>query len=276
MGEAFAGLVLAAGKGSRFPSESGRPFPKVLRSVLGRPMISYVLDTLTEAGIEDVTLVVGFGADEVRRRLSDRVGYVLQEEQRGSGDAVARAKDRFREFEGHVVVMCGDSPLFTAETVGRMMRKHVEEHAVATLTSATLRDPSGYGRILRDSGGSIRAIVEERCATDAQRSIREVNGGAYAFDAAWLFHPSRYDRLHPSRYDTWRDRDAAWLFANIDRMAINEAGEYNLTDMIRVAVEQSATVTDVACDPTELLGVNTPEHLDRVEHILRDRVVRGA
>ncbi len=251
MGDAFAGLVLAAGKGSRFPSESGRPFPKVLRSVLGRPMISYVLDALTEAGIEDITLVVGFGADEVRRWLGDAVGYVLQEEQRGSGDAVARAKDRFHEFEGHLVVMCGDSPLFTAETVSRMMRKHVEEHAVATLTSATLDDPSGYGRIVRDTSGAIRAIVEERCATDRQRSIREVNGGAYVFDAAWLF-------------------------ANIDRMAINEAGEYNLTDMIRVAVEQSATVTDVACDPTELLGVNTPEHLDRVEHILRDRAPRGA
>ena len=251
MGEAFAGLVLAAGKGSRFQSESGRPFPKVLRSVLGRPMIWYVLETLREAGIEDITLVVGFGADEVRRRIGDAVGYVIQDEQRGSGDAVAQAKDTFREFGGRLVVMCGDSPLFTARTVGRMMRKHVEEHAVATLASATLDDPSGYGRIVRDSGGSIRAIVEQRCATDPQRSIREVNGGAYVFDAAWLF-------------------------ANIDRMAINDTGEYNLTDMIRVAVEQSAIVTDVVCDRLELLGVNTPEQLGRVEDIIRDRALRGA
>ena len=213
-------------------------------------MISYVLDALTEAGIEDITLVVGFGADELRRRLGDAVGYVVQEEQRGSGDAVTRAKDTFRKFEGHLVVMCGDSPLFTAETIGRMMRRHVEEHAVATLTSATLDDPSGYGRIVRDNSGAIRAIVEERCAADPQRSIREVNGGAYAFDAAWLF-------------------------ANVDRMAINETGEYNLTDMVRIAVEQSGTVTDVACDPIELLGVNTPEQLGRVQDIIRDGTLSG-
>ncbi|GAF77526.1 unnamed protein product, partial [marine sediment metagenome] len=183
MGDAFAGLVLAAGKGSRFQDESGRPFPKVLREVLGRPMVSYVLDALAKAGIADITLVVGFGADEVRRRTGDRVGCVVQKEQRGSGDAVARAKDRFREFEGHLVVMCGDSPLFTDETVRRMMRKHIEERAVATLASATLDDPSGYGRIVRDNRGAIRAIVEERCATDRERSIQEVNGGAYVFDA---------------------------------------------------------------------------------------------
>lgn len=240
------GLVLAAGKGSRFASESGEPFPKVLQPVLGRPMVSYVLDALAGAGIEDITLIVGFGAQQVVREVGANVKYVLQTEQRGSGHAAACARDAFREFDGGLVVMCGDSPLFTAETVRRICEEHTRTRAVVTLASALLDDPFGYGRIVRDPNGAIAGIVEEKCASDREKAIREVNGGAYAFDARWLFD-------------------------NIDQMALNEANEYNLTDMVRVAARQGRTISAVSCDPRELMGVNTPDQLHAVEEILRGR-----
>lgn len=240
---AWKGLVLAAGKGSRFQHETNEAFPKVLRPVLGKPLVRYVLDTLAGARIDDITLVVGFMADEVMRELGPGYGYVIQHEQKGSGHAVACAAGRFAGFAGGLIIMCGDSPLFTTKTITTIMREHEASGAVITLASAILDDPFGYGRILRDSRGRITGIVEEKCANPDQHAIKEVNGGAYTFDAGWLFD-------------------------NIDRLAMNEAGEYNLTDMVRVAIEQGKTVAAIRCDPTELLGVNTPEQLKLVANIL--------
>ena len=243
-----AGLVLAAGKGTRFGSEASEPMPKVLRPVLGRPMVSYVVDTLLAAGVQDITLVVGYRSGDVVRALGDRFSYVIQDEQRGSGYAVVCAAERFRAFAGSLVVMCGDSPLVRPETVREMIGELVGGAAVV-LASAVLDDPSGYGRILRDESGRIVGVVEEKCADENQRAIREVNGGAYVFDSQWLF-------------------------ANIGRMVENEAGEYNLTDMARVAVEQGRRVSAVGCDPSDLLGVNTPEQLRVVETVLSARQSR--
>lgn len=245
--DSLAGLVLAAGKGSRFVSESCEPFPKVLRLVLGRPMVAYVLDALKGAGIEEVTLIVGFGAEQVTREVGPSAKYVSQTEQKGSGHAVACAKEAFCEFDGSLIIMCGDSPLFTADTVRRISEEHSRTRAAVTLAAAVLEDPFGYGRIVRDSSGAISAIVEEKCAGDREKAIHEVNGGAYAFDSRWLFD-------------------------NIDQMALNEANEYNLTDMVRVAVEQGQTISAVQCDPLELMGVNTPDQLAAVEEILRGRL----
>lgn len=241
-----AGLVLAAGKGSRFPSEHGHLHPKVLRHALGRPIIEYVLEVLRGAGVDEVTLVVGYGANEVRRAVGDRVAYAVQHEQHGSGHAAKCAKDCYCDYEGPLVVMCGDSPLFAAETVRCLVEEHQNADAAVTLASAVLETPYGYGRILRNDDGTIRGIVEEKCADEHQRAIKEVNGGAYCFDASWLFQ-------------------------NIEKMALNDAHEYNLTDMVRVAVEQGLTVSAVECDPRELLGVNTPEQLAAVEAVLRSR-----
>ncbi len=242
----FAGLVLAGGKGTRFPSEHGHIHPKVLRHACGRPIVEYVLECLGGAGCGTITLVVGYGANEVRRAVGDRVNYAVQHEQHGSGHAARCAKDFYQGYEGALVVMCGDSPVFSAKTVRQMVEVHRKSGAAVTLASAVLENPFGYGRILRDVEGAIRGVVEEKCANEEQRAIREVNGGAYCFDAPWLFR-------------------------NIDKMALNDANEYNLTDMVRVAVEQHLTVSAVECDPKELLGVNTPEQLALVEEVLSGR-----
>jgi len=242
----YAGLVLAAGRGSRFGGEPGQPFPKVLRPVFGRPMVNWVLEALRGAGIDEITLIVGFGADEVQKQIGGSVNYVLQAEQKGSGHAAACARGAFEGREGGLIVMCGDSPLFTAATVSRIAEEHSRTGAAVTLASADLDDPTGYGRIVRDCDGRIVGIVEEKCADERQKAIHEVNGGAYGFDVRWLFD-------------------------NIGEMAINEANEYNLTDMVRVAIDQRRVVSAVRCDPSELLGVNTPAQLAEVEAILRGR-----
>lgn len=242
----FKGLILAAGRGSRFQAESGEPLPKVLRPLLGKPMVSYVIDTLTQVGVDDVTLIIGYRGDDVKQAIGESVNYVLQQEQKGSGHAVACAKDAFVDFTGDLIIMCGDSPLFKAETLSKMMDEHADTNAVATLAAAVLGDPLGYGRIVRDEEGNLAGIVEEKCASPEQRAIKEVNGGAYIFSAPWLFE-------------------------NISNMALNEAGEYNLTDMVRVALGQGKVVSSVKCDSQELLGVNTPAQLKAVEDILQGR-----
>ena len=247
LNQPFAGLVLAAGKGTRFQSESGEPLPKVLRPLLGRSLVSYVLDTLMQAGVKDITLVVGFRSDDVKNALGELVDYVFQKEQKGSGHAVLCARDKFYGFIGHLIIMCGDSPLFTSDSMQKMMKEHIQTGAVITLASAILDDPYGYGRIVRDSAGRINGVVEEKCADEEQRSIHEVNGGAYIFDAQWLF-------------------------ANIDHMALNDANEYNLTDMVRVAVEQKRVISAVECNERELLGVNTPDQLKAVEEMLSGKI----
>lgn len=244
---AAAGLILAAGKGTRFASD-GEPFPKVLRPVLGRPMVLWVIDALKGAFVDDITLVVGFGADEVRRALGNQCKYVTQPEQKGSGHAAACAGERFSGFTGTLIVMCGDSPVFTPGTIKRLLDKHESSEAAITLVSAMLGDPTGYGRIVRGRDGQITRIIEEKCANQSERAIKEVNGGAYAFDSEWLF-------------------------ANIGKMVPNEAGEYNLTDMVRVAIEQGLRVSSVECEPDELLGVNNPQQLAAVEVILRSRQI---
>jgi bifunctional UDP-N-acetylglucosamine pyrophosphorylase/glucosamine-1-phosphate N-acetyltransferase len=225
-------------------------------------MIRYVLQAMRDAGVGGVVVIVGFGADRVREALGASVEYVVQPEQKGSGHAVACARDHFKGFDGDLVVMCGDSPLFRFQTLREMVSRHRDTGAVITLAAAMPDDPTGYGRIVRSTAHAepveghaepveapITGIVEEKCATEHQRAIREVNGGAYVFDARWLFD-------------------------SIDQMAENEAGEYNLTDMVRVAVQQNRAVASVTCAAEEIAGVNTPEELRSVEAVLHARGVK--
>ena len=242
----YAGLILAGGRGSRFISEDTQPIPKVLRLLLGKPVILWVIDSLKNAGILDNTIVVGYKAEEVISKLGDTYKYVFQIEQKGSGDAVACAKECFTNFDGSLVIMCGDSPLFSSETLKKMMHQHYDEKAFISLASSLLDNPTGYGRIIRDKNENIIGIVEEKCALDEQKAIKEVNGGAYIFDSKWLF-------------------------SNIHLIKQNEAGEYNLTDMVRIAIEQNKTITSVSCDNIELLGINTQSELEKIENILRSR-----
>ena len=239
----LAAIVLAAGKGERLRAAAHTDLPKVLIPILGRPMIAYVLDAIREAGIGDITLVVGYQADKVRAALGEAYRYIFQKMQLGSGHAVLCAREALAGVSENVLVLCGDSPLFTSETIRLLAEHHRQTGAAITLVSAMPDDPSGYGRILRNAAGGIRAIVEEKGASDETKAIREVNGGAYAFRAEWLW-------------------------ANIERMRVNAAGELNLTDLVEIAVSDGETVQTISCDPQEILGINTPEQLAEVETLL--------
>lgn len=210
-------------------------------------MVSYVIETLRSAGVDEIVLVVGYKAEAVVGTLGDRYAYVVQHEQQGSGHAVRCASERFEGFQGSLVVMCGDSPLFRWQTVRAMLDAQKQTRAAVVLAAARLDDPTGYGRILRDEDGRVIAVLEEKCAGDRERAIKEVNGGAYVFEAFWLF-------------------------ANINCMLRNQAGEYNLTDMVRVAAEQGRAVCSVPCDSEEILGVNTPDQLKEAEAVLVRRL----
>jgi len=211
-------------------------------------MISWVLDALRGAGIEDITIIVGLGAEQVRQALGSGYRYILQPEQLGSGHAVACAAQELAGRTGTALVMCGDSPLFTASTIKSLAGSLLKDRARIALASAVIDDPTGYGRIVRDASGRIVRIAEDKGASASEKAIKEVNGGCYAFDSEWLW-------------------------ANIGRIERNAAGELNLTDLVRVAITDGEIVTAAPCEPKEILGVNRPEDLRVVEELLGMREV---
>jgi bifunctional UDP-N-acetylglucosamine pyrophosphorylase / glucosamine-1-phosphate N-acetyltransferase len=237
----FQAIVLAAGKGTRMGSD----LPKVLLPVCGRPVVTHILDALAEVGIPHPVVVIGYKAEMVKDALGGRVMYALQEEQRGSGHAVMCARDAAGDA-GSILVMCGDSPLFRVETISAVMETHVREGATITLASAILDDPTGYGRILRAANGEVLGVAEEKIATQEQKAVKEINGGLYAFDGAWLW-------------------------ANIGLMHENEAGELCLTEMVDIAIAQGRKVIAVPISAEEVAGINTPDQLRAAEQILLER-----
>lgn len=239
-------IVLAAGKGSRMKSD----LPKVLFPVCGRPMIHFVLDALDEAGFDRKVVVVGHRADEVRRELasrSDKLSFVTQQAQLGTGHAVMQCREILEDHEGPVLVVAGDSPLLQPSSLQKLLT-YFEAHRPALLLGTLVKeDPSGLGRILRDPDGSFIGIVEHRDATDAQRKIREVNMSTYLFNGPDLLEA-------------------------LDRLGNNNSqGEYYLTDCAALlhAAGRSVEALPVlqAC---EALSINDPSELERVDSKMRE------
>jgi bifunctional UDP-N-acetylglucosamine pyrophosphorylase/glucosamine-1-phosphate N-acetyltransferase len=237
-------LILAAGKGTRMKSR----MPKVMHPLLGRPMLAPVLDLARGLKASRRAVVVGFGAEEVASFLpAGEFEIVRQEEQLGTGHAVARAR-RLLTSGGDLLVLSGDTPLLKAATLRRLLAGHRRKAAAATLLTAEVGDPTGYGRIVRGRGRRLEAIVEEKDATPAQRLLREVNTGVYCFDTRFL--KTALGRI---------GRD-------------NRQGEYYLTDVIAIAVAAGRPVAAVrAGDPDEILGINSRVELAYAEAILRGR-----
>ena len=245
MAERWAGLVLAAGKGTRMRSG----LPKVLHMCLERPLVYYPLKALQEAGVEDRVVVVGRGAEQVEAYVTDLgARTALQAEQLGTAHAALCARGVLGDFEGEVLVLCGDTPLVSGPTLKALMEVH--QGADLTILTAELEDPTGYGRILRDpESGKVLRVVEERDASPSERRVREINTGIYAVRASLLF-------------------EAAGA-AGCD----NAQGEYYLTDMVGWAVEHGLRVQAAPlASPEEALGVNSRLDLSRAEGILLSRL----
>jgi bifunctional UDP-N-acetylglucosamine pyrophosphorylase / glucosamine-1-phosphate N-acetyltransferase len=243
--ERVAVAILAAGKGTRLKSK----LPKVLHEVGGKPLLAHVIAAATKIVPPDrVYSIVGHEADRVRAALEfTGVKFVLQEEQRGTGHALLVAQAALAGYE-HVIVLSGDAPLITTETIERLLSFHRGQKAAMTLLSADLDNPTGYGRVLRKNprGAEVRAIVEEKSATEAQKKIREINSGFYVFSA----------------------KD---LYANIGKLSTaNAHSEYYLTDMAAILRKKGKKVVVFkTANASEVLGGNTRSELAAIDERMR-------
>src|SRR4051812_7813489 len=242
-------VVLAAGQGTRMRSRT----PKVLHELGGRSMLGHVLAATEPLGAAQTVVVVGSGRDAVEEhlaRVAPLARPVVQEEQRGSGHAAAVALDALREVSGAVLIVNGDVPLLRAQTLAALVGAHTEAGNVLTVLTAEVADPTGLGRIVREDGGAVRAIVEEKDADDAQRALREVNAGVYVGDAAAV-------------------REALTRVGSGNRQ-----GEQYLTDVLGLLVADGAAVGGHrAADAADTLGCNDQRELADRRRTLNDRVL---
>ncbi|GGG08080.1 bifunctional protein GlmU [Paenibacillus albidus] len=240
-------VVLAAGQGKRMKSK----LYKVLHPVCGKPMVGHVLDTVKATGCERSIVIVGHGAEAVQAYLGGQAEYVLQEVQLGTGHAVKQAKGLLGSEEGTTIVICGDTPLVTTGTLEGLMALHEERGAAATVLTAVMEQPAGYGRIIRGEDGGVLKIVEQKDCTPEEDAVTEINTGTYCFDNAKLF--AALEKVTNS----------------------NNQQEYYLTDVIGILKAQGETVLGYqANDSAESIGVNDRLALSEAEGHMRQRINR--
>lgn len=237
-------LILAAGQGTRIKSD----LPKVLHKVCGKEMVNHVIDTMRNAKIDDINVIIGKGADLVKEKTASRnISYSLQEEQLGTGHAVKCSIDFLKGKKGIVGVFAGDAPLIKPETIEKLFNTHIENNNSATLLSSIVEDPTGYGRIVRD-GNEVLKIVEHKDCTEEELKINEMNAAIYCFDIESLL--SSLEKLSND----------------------NKQGEYYLTDVIGILKDEDKKVGALSIDYEETIGVNSRVQLAEAEEILRKRI----
>jgi bifunctional UDP-N-acetylglucosamine pyrophosphorylase / glucosamine-1-phosphate N-acetyltransferase len=244
-------LILAAGLGTRM--KSGRA--KVLHQIGGLPLITHVARTALSLEPRKIYVIVGHQAAEVEAAVKDEIGgraeFVMQAEQRGTGDAVNSAKAQLRNSQSLVVVLSGDVPLLKAETLRSFIAAHEECGAAGSILSVRLENPTGYGRIVRDSNEQFSRIVEQKDASEDERMIKEINSGIYCFAADKLF--AALERVEPK----------------------NQQGEYYLTDVPEILLRDGAKINVfLHSDAREVYGVNTRAELAEFENLVRRNTVR--
>ncbi len=247
--ENVAAVILAAGKGTRMKSN----LVKVLHPAAGKPMIEWPVAAARAAGADPIVLVAGHQADAVKAQYAAAadIRIALQEEQLGTGHAVACCRQQLAGFDGTVLILCGDTPLLRAETLQGLIAYHREQKAALTVLTAELANPFGYGRVVRGADGGVLRIVEQKDATPEEQAVREINSGIYCMEAGFLFD-------------------------NIDRIGSDNAQqEYYLTDLVSLAVEQGVTCLALRTDDAdEIMGVNDRAQLAEASRILRGRINR--
>lgn len=241
----FTSVILAAGMGTRMKSK----MPKVLHRVCGKPLTKWVIDASKEAGADSVVTIIGHGADMVRETLDGMSEFAIQAEQKGTGHAVMQAADFIKNVRGSVVILNGDTPLITADTIKKAVEYNAKKGEQATVITAILPDATGYGRIVRDSQGGVLKIVEQKDASDEEKKINEVNSGMYVFDAQSLFYA--LGEIKPN----------------------NAQGEYYLTDTLEILLKAGKKVGAYAIeDNDEIRGINDRVQLSEAEAIMRARI----
>jgi bifunctional UDP-N-acetylglucosamine pyrophosphorylase/glucosamine-1-phosphate N-acetyltransferase len=241
-----AAVILAAGKGVRMRSA----IPKVLHTVMGKPLVSYVIEACRKAGAGRVLVVVGCQAARVRDQLGNNLEYAEQTQQLGTGHALMTAAKQLADFRGDVLVLAGDTPFLTAAVLKKLLARHRKTGASATMMTAVMNPPLSYGRIVRDRSKKLVRIVEERDASPEEKRITEVNTSHYVF---------RWEEVRP-------------LLSRLG--SNNDQGEYYLTYVIQLLVQGKRPVeTLTADDPAVLMGINNRKHLAEAQAWLQSKVV---
>ncbi|ERI93098.1 UDP-N-acetylglucosamine diphosphorylase/glucosamine-1-phosphate N-acetyltransferase [Clostridiales bacterium oral taxon 876 str. F0540] len=239
--------ILAAGEGKRMKSET----PKVLHKVCGKEMVNHVIDIMRKAGMEDVNVIVGKGAEKVKEGTKSRnVSYSLQEVQLGTGHAVMSAKTFLSKKTGTVAIFTGDAPLIKEETVNKFLSFHEEGGFKATILTSVIEEPAHYGRVIRNSQGEVEKIIEAKDCNAEETKVKEINAGMYCFDIEALLN-------------------------SLNKLNNNNAqGEYYLTDVIGILKNEGSKVGAMVTDFEETIGVNSRVELAETERILRNRINR--
>ncbi|EMF0080779.1 bifunctional UDP-N-acetylglucosamine diphosphorylase/glucosamine-1-phosphate N-acetyltransferase GlmU [Enterococcus hirae] len=238
-------IILAAGKGTRMKSK----LYKVLHPVSGQPMVEHIINRVSETNPDQIITIVGHGAEQVKAQLGERSEYALQAEQLGTGHAVLQAASFLQGKEGTTLVISGDTPLLTTETLNNLFEYHQGKNASATILTAQAEDPTGYGRIIRDHIGIVEKIVEQKDTTLEEALVQEINTGTYCFDNQALF-----EALNKVGTD-------------------NAQGEYYLTDIIEILKDAGKTVAAYQTeDFDESMGVNDRIALAKANELMRQRI----
>ena len=238
-------VIMAAGKGTRMKSEKS----KLVQNIYDKELVKRVTEVAKKIGSDQVVAVVGHLREQVQEVLGDSVEYAYQEELLGTGHAVMQAESYLKGKEGKVLILYGDVPIIRPETLRNLIKKSIENKEYATLLTAIYDNPTGYGRIIRDVGGNIKGIVEEKDADDNQKEIKEINSGIYVFDIKELLLALK--KIQPN----------------------NAQGEYYLTDVIKIMNDKGLkTGAVIVEDNTEILGVNDRTQLELLTRVLRMRI----
>ncbi|MGB3160125.1 MAG: bifunctional UDP-N-acetylglucosamine diphosphorylase/glucosamine-1-phosphate N-acetyltransferase GlmU [Carnobacterium sp.] len=238
-------VVLAAGQGSRMKSK----LYKVLHPVAGKPMVGHVIEQVEATGASKIVTIVGFGAEKVKDYLGDRTNYAVQEEQLGTGHAVIQAETHLKNKDGITLVICGDTPLLSAETLNNLFDYHQKKGAKATILTAHAQDPTGYGRVIRNEENYVEKIVEQKDANDTEKLVQEVNTGTYCFDNKLLFE----------------------TLSQVGNE--NSQGEYYLPDVIEILKNQNEIVDAyIMTSENEGMGVNDRVALAEASRLMRRRI----
>ena len=244
--ENTAVVIMAGGKGKRMKSN----LPKVLHKIAGKPILNYIIETINKLKLKKRIIITGYQGDKIRELIGSNIEYAEQSEQLGTAHAVLQSKKLLEFYNGNILILSGDVPFLTVNTLKRFLKYHRENNYTCSLLSAILENPQGYGRIIRNKNGEIREIVEQAELNEKENEINEVNAGIYCFERNLLFRI--LEKITPN----------------------NRQNEYYLTDAIKILLDEGVKIGNVLLeDYSEMLGINSRADLAKASRKVNQKIL---